>query len=165
VNRPTKIPALRSAIGGRLSFPKMPSGMGFAGHPQTFPALHPAYATPVSSNRNPAEQNRLARHSFPAYVVPRGKWFRVNVVLDRLIEPAADDIRVRRAESQAEVLRGFCRDALRGQVVGSAATGRGPDRGELWPEHMCTNCPASAPLVGHDNPSLQSQKHKQHNRN
>ena len=30
-----------------------------------------------------------------------------NVVLDRLIEPAADDIRVRRAESQAEVLRGF----------------------------------------------------------
>ena len=30
-----------------------------------------------------------------------------NVVLDRLVEPAADDIRVRRAESQAEVLRGF----------------------------------------------------------
>ena len=30
-----------------------------------------------------------------------------NVVLDRLIEPAADDIRVRRAESQAEVVRGF----------------------------------------------------------
>jgi hypothetical protein len=30
-----------------------------------------------------------------------------NVVLDRLIEPAADDIRVRRAESQTEVLRGF----------------------------------------------------------
>jgi Transposase DDE domain group 1 len=30
-----------------------------------------------------------------------------NVVLDRLVEAAADDIRVRRAESQAEVLRGF----------------------------------------------------------
>jgi Transposase DDE domain group 1 len=30
-----------------------------------------------------------------------------NVVLDRLVEPAADDIRVRRAESQTEVLRGF----------------------------------------------------------
>jgi hypothetical protein len=30
-----------------------------------------------------------------------------NVVLDRLVEPAADDIRVRRAECQAEVLRGF----------------------------------------------------------
>ena len=30
-----------------------------------------------------------------------------NVVLDRLVEPVADDIRVRRAESQAEVLRGF----------------------------------------------------------
>ena len=30
-----------------------------------------------------------------------------NVVLDRLVEPAADDIRVRRAESQAEILRGF----------------------------------------------------------
>ena len=30
-----------------------------------------------------------------------------NVVLDRLVEPIADDIRVRRAESQAEVLRGF----------------------------------------------------------
>jgi len=30
-----------------------------------------------------------------------------NVVLDRLVEPAADDIRVRRAENQAEVLRGF----------------------------------------------------------
>jgi hypothetical protein len=30
-----------------------------------------------------------------------------NVVLDRLVEPTADDIRVRRAESQAEVLRGF----------------------------------------------------------
>ena len=30
-----------------------------------------------------------------------------NVVLDRLVEPAADDIRVRRAVSQAEVLRGF----------------------------------------------------------
>jgi DDE family transposase len=30
-----------------------------------------------------------------------------NVVLDRLVEPAADDIRVRRAESQAAVLRGF----------------------------------------------------------
>jgi hypothetical protein len=30
-----------------------------------------------------------------------------NVVLDRLVEPAADDVRVRRAESQAEVLRGF----------------------------------------------------------
>jgi hypothetical protein len=30
-----------------------------------------------------------------------------NVVLDRLVEPAADDIRVRRAETQAEVLRGF----------------------------------------------------------
>src|SRR5256885_16427073 len=29
------------------------------------------------------------------------------VVLARLVEPAADDIRVRRAESQAEVLRGF----------------------------------------------------------
>src|SRR3954470_2947846 len=30
-----------------------------------------------------------------------------NVVLDRLVEPTADDIRVRRAESQAEVLRRF----------------------------------------------------------
>src|SRR5271170_1655936 len=30
-----------------------------------------------------------------------------NVVLDRLVEPAADDIRVRRAVNQAEVLRGF----------------------------------------------------------
>ena len=30
-----------------------------------------------------------------------------NVVLDRLVEPAADDIRVRRAEAGAEVLRGF----------------------------------------------------------
>ena len=30
-----------------------------------------------------------------------------NVVLDRLVEPAADDVRVRRAETQAEVLRGF----------------------------------------------------------
>ena len=30
-----------------------------------------------------------------------------NVVLDRLVEPAADDIRVRRAENQAEMLRGF----------------------------------------------------------
>jgi hypothetical protein len=30
-----------------------------------------------------------------------------NVVLDRLVEPVADDIRVRRAERQAEVLRGF----------------------------------------------------------
>src|SRR3977135_840294 len=30
-----------------------------------------------------------------------------NVVLDRLVEPAADDIRVRRGEAQAEVLRGF----------------------------------------------------------
>ena len=30
-----------------------------------------------------------------------------NVVLDRLVDAAADDIRVRRAESQAEVLRGF----------------------------------------------------------
>src|SRR2546423_391870 len=30
-----------------------------------------------------------------------------NVVLDRLVEPAADDTRVRRAESQADVLRGF----------------------------------------------------------
>ena len=30
-----------------------------------------------------------------------------NVVLDRLVEAAADDIRVRRAESQAEILRGF----------------------------------------------------------
>ena len=30
-----------------------------------------------------------------------------NVVLDRLVEPVADDIRVRRAESQVEVLRGF----------------------------------------------------------
>ncbi len=30
-----------------------------------------------------------------------------NVVLDRLVEPAADDIQVRRAESQAEVFRGF----------------------------------------------------------
>ena len=28
-------------------------------------------------------------------------------MLDRLVEPVADDIRVRRAESQAEVLRGF----------------------------------------------------------
>ena len=30
-----------------------------------------------------------------------------NVVLDRLVEPAADDIRVRRAEAAAEVVRGF----------------------------------------------------------
>ena len=30
-----------------------------------------------------------------------------NVALDRLIEPAADDIRVRRAVNQAEVLRGY----------------------------------------------------------
>jgi len=30
-----------------------------------------------------------------------------NVVLDRFVEPAADDIRVRRAESRTEVLRGF----------------------------------------------------------
>jgi Transposase DDE domain group 1 len=30
-----------------------------------------------------------------------------NVVLDRLVEAAADDIRVRRAVNQAEVLRGF----------------------------------------------------------
>jgi len=30
-----------------------------------------------------------------------------NVVLDRLVEPVTDDIRMRRAESQAEVLRGF----------------------------------------------------------
>ena len=30
-----------------------------------------------------------------------------NVVLDQLVEPAADDIRVRRAVNQAEVLRGF----------------------------------------------------------
>src|SRR5439155_363219 len=30
-----------------------------------------------------------------------------NVVLDRLVEPVADDIRVRRALNQAEVLRGF----------------------------------------------------------
>jgi hypothetical protein len=30
-----------------------------------------------------------------------------NVMLDRLVEPTADDIRVRRAESQADVLRGF----------------------------------------------------------
>ena len=30
-----------------------------------------------------------------------------NVVLDRLVDAAADDIRVRRAVNQAEVLRGF----------------------------------------------------------
>ena len=30
-----------------------------------------------------------------------------NVVLDRLVEAAADDIRVRRAVNQAEILRGF----------------------------------------------------------
>ena len=30
-----------------------------------------------------------------------------NVVLDRLVDAAADDIRVRRAVNQAEILRGF----------------------------------------------------------
>jgi hypothetical protein len=33
--------------------------------------------------------------------------FQAAVVLDHLAEPAADDIRVRRAQSQAEILRGF----------------------------------------------------------
>jgi hypothetical protein len=33
--------------------------------------------------------------------------FAGNVVLDRLVEPAADDIRVRRAVNQDRVLRGF----------------------------------------------------------
>ena len=56
-----------------------------------------------------------------------------NVVLDRLVEAAADDIRVRRAESQAEVLARPRRDALRGQVVGQGAAGRSPDRGQRQP--------------------------------
>jgi hypothetical protein len=56
-----------------------------------------------------------------------------NVVLDRLVEAFADDIRVRRAVNQAEVLRVLCRDALRGQVVGQEAAGGGPDRGQRQP--------------------------------
>ena len=39
----------------------------------------------------------------------------------------------RRAESQAEVLRGFAEHALRGQVVGQGAAGRSPDRGQRQP--------------------------------
>ena len=54
-----------------------------------------------------------------------------NAVLSRLLEPAADDIRTRRAEALgqggAPVLR---RDPLRRQIVGLRASGRGSDRGE-----------------------------------
>ena len=56
-----------------------------------------------------------------------------NVVLDRLVEPVADDIRVRRAESQAEVFRGFAETRYAAKSWDQGAACRGPDRGERQP--------------------------------
>jgi hypothetical protein len=54
-------------------------------------------------------------------------------VLDRLVEPTADDIRVRRAVDQAPTLRGFTETSLRGQVLEQRAAGGGPDRCQRQP--------------------------------
>jgi hypothetical protein len=49
-----------------------------------------------------------------------------NAVLDRLVDPAADDIRVRRAEGQLAILRGFAEIRYAAKSwAGSAALWRG----------------------------------------
>jgi Transposase DDE domain group 1 len=49
-----------------------------------------------------------------------------NAVVDRLVEPVADDVRVRRAEAEAPVARRLLRDPLRRQILALRATGRCP---------------------------------------
>ena len=52
-----------------------------------------------------------------------------NAVLSRLLDEAADDVRVRRAEEQVPVLRRYAETPLRRQIMGLQTPGRGQDRG------------------------------------
>jgi hypothetical protein len=52
-----------------------------------------------------------------------------NVVLDRLVDDTADDIRTRRALDQKPCLRGFCRDGLSGEILEDRPACLCPDRG------------------------------------
>ncbi len=84
-----------------------------------------------------------------------------NVVLDRLVEPEADNIRTRRAEGQLAVLRGavladrdqtsvaVCRDALRREILGPRAPCRGADRGKRERSGGHAAPWARHPLCGH----------------
>jgi hypothetical protein len=65
-----------------------------------------------------------------------------NVVLDRLVDDTADDIRTRRALDQKPCLRGFCRDGLSGEILEDRPACLCPDRGHRQgPRHP----PARAP--------------------